>query len=369
MSPPPGFHSGGPPPQSYRPRSIRDMNHLYEGPLKTFKQFCETQDEYTQPGELEKRFEEYQHEYKRRQAMVFFNEHKNEEWFLEKYHPHQVEKARTQQAEQSRTNATSFFEELAEGNLSFSLTSPDGEIASAQQTEAAAAPATTTTNGSEENGNAEGEQGALPDEEEGLIKQQQPEDTTTTIAVPSALVAKTGLLAGPDGNLLFSNTGPSMFGKTLFVKTVPPQWSKAALLELMGSVKDCPIVKAIFSEPNRFKGFHRLAWVSYETELQAQKVLAEINGKKLHDQEVLLGLNKPMTLASEKPRKPRITTPVTSTEDRLLVDLHQAQALTRKMDEERGVTNNPLLGKEFEDRSLTVSIFSSPFPLPPLSNP
>lgn len=337
------------------------MDHLYEGPLKTFKQLQDSLEETLTLGDAEKRFEEYKQEYRRRQAMVFFNEHKAEEWFHEKYHPHSVEKSRAQRAEMSRNHARQFFEEVAEGNLSFNLTATDedGTSEGAAVASAPAAPAQTNgAEGGEHAGQAEGEGAPASsgaDDEEGVVKMQSLEEVTMTIPVPSHLLAKTGMMIGPDGTLLFSNTGPSMTTKTLFVKTVPPQWSRAALLEVMGSVPDCRIVRSIFSEPNRFKGFHRLAWISYETEQQAQKVLAEVNGKKLKDHEILLGFNKPMSQAAERPRKPRITTPITATDERLNVDLKQARQLAQKLDEERGITQNPLLGKEFEEKNLTVA--------------
>lgn len=42
-----------------RPPSRTRAQDLYEGPLKTYKQFLETQDDHITPQEAEKKYEEY----------------------------------------------------------------------------------------------------------------------------------------------------------------------------------------------------------------------------------------------------------------------------------------------------------------------
>jgi len=60
-----------------------------DGPLISFKEFF-----HLQPAEssvkyatLEKYYENYKKEHERDQVKIFFNEHKNDQWFIEKYDP------------------------------------------------------------------------------------------------------------------------------------------------------------------------------------------------------------------------------------------------------------------------------------------
>jgi hypothetical protein len=50
-----------------------------------------------QSPELDRKFSEYQVEHRKRLAKPFFDQHKNERWFIEKYEPVQLEQRWTEQ--------------------------------------------------------------------------------------------------------------------------------------------------------------------------------------------------------------------------------------------------------------------------------
>ena len=54
-------------------------------PMMTLKQFLASQDENITDTEAKKRYAEYQLEFKRQQIGDFFNQHKDEEWYLLSY--------------------------------------------------------------------------------------------------------------------------------------------------------------------------------------------------------------------------------------------------------------------------------------------
>lgn len=64
-------------PHDYDRRDRRRRGEdLYEGSMKTFKQWRDHQDDRWGPSEAEHRYDDYRIEFKRRQAMTFFMEHK-----------------------------------------------------------------------------------------------------------------------------------------------------------------------------------------------------------------------------------------------------------------------------------------------------
>ena len=68
--------------------------------LLNFKTFLETQDDYITEEESLSLYREYKAEHKRQQMLQFFEDHKEEEWLMELYHP--VCKERRKLEEQAR---------------------------------------------------------------------------------------------------------------------------------------------------------------------------------------------------------------------------------------------------------------------------
>ena len=60
-------------------------------------------------------------QYEKKQYISFFNEHKNEEWFKEKYDPIYLEKKFKEKLEMAQEKVKKFTEELLNGNIDFNL--------------------------------------------------------------------------------------------------------------------------------------------------------------------------------------------------------------------------------------------------------
>jgi hypothetical protein len=57
----------------------------------TFKQFLAQQDDGIDDTEAVRLYQEYKTDFKKKQLHQFFNDHKEEEWFLSKYHPKHIQ--------------------------------------------------------------------------------------------------------------------------------------------------------------------------------------------------------------------------------------------------------------------------------------
>jgi hypothetical protein len=98
---------------------------LFEGLMKSYKQFFEILGEHLPQHEAQKRYEEYKKEFNKRNSRTFFNEHCKEEWFKERYHPDLMKKRRETKIERAKVEARAFAEELEKGTLKYNLTADD----------------------------------------------------------------------------------------------------------------------------------------------------------------------------------------------------------------------------------------------------
>ena len=72
----------------------------------------------------EKYYEKYKKDWESKQCKIFFGEHKNEEWFMEKYDPILSERLKEERRLESQRNADKFFETFLNGgynNLNLEL--------------------------------------------------------------------------------------------------------------------------------------------------------------------------------------------------------------------------------------------------------
>lgn len=90
--------------------------------MKTYKQFLETQDDAISPSEAQKKYENYTKEYAQRNSRRYFHDHRNEEWFREKYDPEYLERKRIRKMDTLRTRFTNFLQDLsAVGAVKYNL--------------------------------------------------------------------------------------------------------------------------------------------------------------------------------------------------------------------------------------------------------
>lgn len=103
----------------YRDRPRRDFGRRYSndgmfkpklnGPLLSFKQFMERQEQSIEIEKAEKCYEEYKEEHDKKQCDIFFAEHyKTEPWFKEKYHPSLVYTIKKQKMEVAKKQSELF---------------------------------------------------------------------------------------------------------------------------------------------------------------------------------------------------------------------------------------------------------------------
>jgi len=276
-------------------RNLTDV--LFEGPLKSYKQFVEL---HTEEGmsteELLKAYENYKIEHSKKQARSFFSEHKNDEWFREKYDPFYIEQKKNYKVEWAKKQLQSFEEELNQGSLKWNLST---DLASKHD-----------DHHSEEN-----EEGhSLEVESE---KKEGDQDKSNILS---------------PHNREYS---------AIFIKNVTPTIGKKHLLEFFQSFEGFVGLSLSLANPPTF---NRLAWVVYQTKDQCYYVIREVDGKKINEVELQLAMNK--TLLVEK--SIRLAPPFASTEHRIQSDLSHAKGLCIRFDREKDIVNPLLASSDFE---------------------
>ena len=88
--------------------------HL-DGPLWSFREFMEAQPYDIDATKAEKIYQKYKQEYEDKQNQIFFTEHKNDEWFREKYDALLSEKLKEERKIEARINAERFFTNYKNG--------------------------------------------------------------------------------------------------------------------------------------------------------------------------------------------------------------------------------------------------------------
>lgn len=287
----------------YQRESHRDIERskidIFNGSLKNLKQFAEFQSEDISQSELEKRYQEYQEEYKKRQNKIFFEDHKNEEWFKEKYEPSYLEKKRIQRIEKSIQAFKSFGQEISTGKTwSFDATDNVEEVEQDRD-------------GGEKELTEGDRKPSTPQEQEIAVNKTDSKGIFTTAQ---------------------SNRAES--SSTLFIKTVPPSCGRSDLLHVLETTEG--FVSLTLSEAYPYKNFHRVGWVTYNTPEHCAKAVGYLNGRKFKDFELMVKINK----SSEE--RVKITPPVAGEEARFKIDLEMTLKLITQMDMEKGIQNNPL---------------------------
>ncbi|CAG9334009.1 SRRT_2 [Blepharisma stoltei] len=100
-----------------RPRFPRNQDgkpHIIRpslaGGLLTYKQFMEMQHEQIPPQEAQQIYDDYKTKYERKHLEIFFSEHNNEHWFIEKYDPIFSQKWQEERYLDAKVSHTAFIE-------------------------------------------------------------------------------------------------------------------------------------------------------------------------------------------------------------------------------------------------------------------
>ena len=190
------------------------------GPLLSYKAFMDMQENPINMADAEKYYSKYKDAYERKQWEIFFQIHKDEHWFREKYDPQLLFKFKNDQMKQSQTLAKRFFESLDRNEFEGIWLEFQENFEDIKQTE--------------KEGNFE-KKGIHDDEEV---------------------------------------SGPPYFGfdankTTLYLKLIPIHISRWDLLD---AVKPTPgFLGLSMSEPLKTQDFVRYAWVTYDTDENCQR--------------------------------------------------------------------------------------------------
>eukprot|EP01112_Ceratiomyxa_fruticulosa_P007893 TRINITY_DN2055_c0_g4_i1.p1 TRINITY_DN2055_c0_g4~~TRINITY_DN2055_c0_g4_i1.p1 ORF type:complete len:1115 (-),score=317.45 TRINITY_DN2055_c0_g4_i1:61-3405(-) len=323
-----------------RARGKRPTVDIYEGPMKSYKAFLaflSEQEGHPVTKDQEKKYEEYRQEYRRKQGRIFFEEHKNEEWFYEKYHPTSLEKKKKEKDERAREAIKDFQEKLSSG-FDFSLNAEDfldknEPEKDAEMKDGGATSGTEekpeiklepTENSKKEGEDVKGIKEELKSEGEDVVKRESGDEHSHDEQVENKVEAKPApriISLKTQSNRLerlnnsnnnntatpSSDHAPNSNSKspwdtnTVFIKTVPSSCTKAELTEAFAKVGEDAVVKVSMSEPIKHKGFHRIGWVTFRTPEQCQKALNEFNHTKIKDFELHLAMNRPSSQPPDTP--------------------------------------------------------------------
>lgn len=261
------------------------------GPLLSYQQFMDLQESHIDMKEAEKYYAEYKNAYDRKQSEIFFQIHKNEHWFQEKYHPKYVYKFNQEQIKQSQILAKKFNENLENDEYK-------GIKLENQE-------------------NFEETKDANHDER--LEKKDTPEENDISSAP----------LFGFDANK-----------NTLYLKLIPIHISR---WELLDAVRPTPgFLGLSMSEPLKTQEFVRYAWVSYDSEENCQKSKAILEKVSLTN----FDLN-PVISVSTSHKKVKVT-PLLS-KGCINRDKELSAKLIKVFDEQRQIEDNKLFEGE-DDR-------------------
>jgi hypothetical protein len=288
-------------------------------PLRTYRQFVLTQENGIDGDEAKRRYDIYKSEFTERITKQFFEAHKDDEWFTNKYHPERRGAARVEASARSRLAALQFGERLKSGALRWRLDAdhadnavfapflehdnPQVRTPSELQLTAAAADVRAAALAAADLGGAE-----VDDE-----------------AAQRALDA-VGAAYSRD-----------MERRTVFVKALPSSTTRAALDELFRSVDG--LERLALSEPSLDR-MQRRAWATFSTLAGAQRAADQFAN---HALQLPNGATVRLSVQLLTPHRVRVRVvpPALSLPERIERDVAAARRLVEKLDGEKGLWPAP----------------------------
>jgi len=273
-----------------------------EGHLYSFRQFMEAQKFEIDPSKAEKIYQKYKAEYEDKQNQIFFAEHRNDEWFREKYDPILSEKLKEEQRAESRLNAETFFTEFKENAfdaLNLDYEEYEHKVAANEETS---------------KGNAE------------QIEEEKENPRSFSNFTEVRLDASIDVTGAP-----FFGFDPN--SQTLFVKSIPKMISRWDLTEAFQKLSG--FVSLSLSEPFKSQEFIRYGWILFSSEAncnQAFEYLKTLNIK---------GYSFNVVKSRSQPKSVKICENVDK--ERILFDLDLSKQLIEALDEEKDIRGNPIL--------------------------
>ncbi|KAJ3333163.1 hypothetical protein HDU76_010917 [Blyttiomyces sp. JEL0837] len=293
--------------------------------LLGYKQFAE----YTRQrhrgldeDEMRKRFQQYREGYQSKILRAFFEEHKENEWFKEKYHPVDSKLIRDDVAHRKKEYYDKFIVDLNEGKYDDVCFNDMG-------------------------GKHGGKYVSVPAEDGDDTAHVEPE------------------LKGDDGDahaegkydMGLSIPPPPLLNHSLFIKAIPPTLKREQLIELCKDFDGFD--RVLLSDPRSDKQFCRLGWVIFRAGTDVQAAMTALNGKKVavkENEEYVLSLAP--NLAQQY--RTRALPAEYNTPERLEIDLGNVRRLARALDMEAGLNEVDGAGHEVLDARLNDFIFNAP---------
>jgi hypothetical protein len=268
-------------------RSMQDPNKL--DTLVTFKYFSDyyhQKEKNMDDEELSRRYTIYKENFTHKQSQKFFEAHKDEEWFKDKYHPTESLVYREELNKRKEKMYVEFIEKLNQGeydNVNF-----DESEKTTESTEEG------STEKKEENENGDNMDTDADDEEKKNI-----------------------------------NEAEATKSNRLFIKSIPPNVKRKELIDMCSKFEGFDYLA--ISDPNPQKKFHRLGWIVFKEGTDIKAAYEKFNNAKIDD--FVFHLAYHQTLPARSKTVPEIF----SSMDRLKHDLDQAKRLAIALDREVGI--------------------------------
>eukprot|EP01083_Nonionella_stella_P033077 90551_1 len=280
-----------------------------KGPQLTFKQFLLQQKDDVSPEQAQKMYAQYVKEHKMNKSRRFFERHKAEEWFQERYDPVVIAARRTAQKVTAAATAEKLLKKLRENALNLEDDLPEAKV--------------------------NGEAGADKENDNGEAGSPKSGDKSDEDSEKVNGVLKTDDKSSPKFKPVTMNGDLKFEDNSLFIQAVPLEVRRAQLEEVLGSVPG--FLKVLISDPVPKNRGQRYAWASYSGQDECEKALREINGRKLvfnEDGGHFFLHTMPKRRAT---RKIKYAGAYTLNPERVKSDLERARRIITKLDLEKGI--------------------------------
>lgn len=313
-------------------------------------------------------YDQYKRDFYSDNYKSFFDQHKDSEWFKEKYDPTVILQTYPQKLEACKNEFLAFKEEFQKGNVKVSFKADDNEewvpYAIKFTDGTSQGQKSTDRDSSSRLGEGLKEESSVDTElknDNSELKKDDEEDKSEHNTHPpldnnDQASKKSGMdvqeetpaeSSKEEGMVQESQDGEEIDSPTLFIKTIPPQCTRNELMNTLTGIESGNVVKLQLSEPNPSKNFHRIGWVTYSSIEAAKEALQKLSGSKLDSFELNLIIHK------EKPgeRKAKITPALASQTERIQHDLIQARKLVALLDKEKDIENDIFTDENLKDYS------------------
>jgi hypothetical protein len=285
--------------------------------LRSYRQFLQTQENGLDGEEAQRRYEVYKTEYTDRITKQFYDTHKDDEWFRDKYDPERIVVRRNELAARSRLAALTFGEQLLRGSLHWRLDAdhPDN-VAFAPFLEHDNASVRTPGELQLTSAAADARAAALAAADLGGADSAVDDDASKrALEAAGAAVSR------------------DMERRTVHVKGLPPSTTRAALDSVFRAIDG--LERVHLSDPS-LERMTRRAWITYSTVHAAQRAATQLGN---HPLALPDGAATRLSLQLLTPHRVRVRVvpPALSLPERQERDVGVSRRLVELLDREKGL--------------------------------